>query len=126
MNLTALIFVTSKREKMKLQSSVTGAIKKLLVVYNQDMKSIIGELCYKLNHHTQLVIWADEETHFQELKNFLDERKISHSENLKSDISKCLIFADNNKFVEWVRDPFLVLSEPGPPAGCVPLRDTRI
>jgi hypothetical protein len=68
---------------MILQSSAQGAIKKLLVVYQEDMAPVIGELCDKLNAHTQLVIWVYNES-FAQLTDFLNGRNISWTKDIES------------------------------------------
>lgn len=111
-NPAGFTFVSEKNETMKLHSSVRGRIKKLLVVYNEQMQQVIGELCYKLNHHTQVVILVNQ-SELRKLQDFLNSRKIRWGLAPGSQDDRCVISGNNEKFEEWVRDSFLVLSESG-------------
>lgn len=105
-----------------IMSSVSGAIKYLLVVYNGH-DDLIKELSLKLSNHTQLLIWVNTKKDgaylyslLQTLKdvkvNFYSSDKYGKLNSLKS---KCIVLypnQGNTGYSKWVRDQFIILKNP--------------
>ncbi len=111
-----------KQNDYSIMSSVSGAIKQMLMVFRNgdNYSKVVSELISKLPKHTQIFIWVNENNK-KELRTLLKEMLPSNDwfdyTESKTDIAKlkdrrCIIISgrdiDNINSI-WIRDDFIIL-----------------